>query len=345
MLPSPQASSSNNTSFNPKRTSNQECSEELEFDYIFNDHFTKETKDFTQDTIIIKQNKQNRKETLSSPEVSFNTTSSFDDYSSHPSYNYFVFSSKKQKPNLKHDQLHTQIQQIITQRKILGNKIKLKHFKILKNSFTINDFIQYIKSDDFNSLSERPKKLINLLIQEMSKLKSKEQKDQKKKYNINVSKIHNQFQNIIKKSFGQNILLEKEIKIITNSFIIDDIIQYTKTIKFNSLGKNHKEYLCHQINVKLVEEFQGQNISLSQNLDEYIKRDIIPSLPLGINSYAEYENCDLFDNLSDIQKSRVRKLILLEYRLNPQRIKITRKRLINVKRNGLVVICADDIIY
>jgi hypothetical protein len=262
------------------------------------------------------------------------------------------------------EKIHSQVQQTITQKRVLGYKVRLKHFRFLKNSFTSNDLIPYTRTNDFSSLNDNYIQMINLLIDEMlseefkrisqdlreSKKNSQENNNAFNHHFFKINRIHDQIQKIVKKSFEKNIMLSKEYKILANSFSIDDMIQYTKMSDFNSLGKSHRKHVNHQIKVKLIEEFQGQNITLSQRLSEYVKRDIIPSLPVGINSYVEYESSDWFDTISEIQKSRVRKLILLEYRMNPQLLKDNRKRrrrkkqidAKNVKRNGLVVVCADD---
>jgi hypothetical protein len=145
---------------------------------------------------------------------------------------YSPFQENPETKGITSEQLHYKIQQIITRRKNYYIGLKLKHFRVLKRFFTINDFIQYTKTNYFNSLDDKPKELLNLLI--------------------------------------------------------------------NSIFLN---------------EFDQENVILSQNLEEYINRGIIPELPSEYNNYIEYEKSNLFNKLSEIRKERVRKLVILEKRL------------------------------
>src|SRR2546423_1546903 len=124
--------------------------------------------------------------------------------------------------------IHAQIQQIITQKRVLGYKIRLKHFRFLKNSFTSNDLIPYTRTNDFISLSEKYKQLINLLIDEVLSEEFKrftqdlreskrDYQENHKNYVVNnfskIDKIHDQIQKIVKKSL-EHITLSKEYKIL-----------------------------------------------------------------------------------------------------------------------------------
>lgn len=113
----------------------------------------------------------------------------------------------------------------------------------------------------------------------------------------------------IDKLFG-NLVKLRQFKFLKSSYHINELIEYTKTNNFISLNRKSKRYINYHIKCMLLQEFQGPNVTLSQDLDEYIKRDILPSLP---NGYDDYTMCkddsDWFDTLSDTHKSRVRKLI------------------------------------
>ncbi|RIA79108.1 hypothetical protein C1645_794852, partial [Glomus cerebriforme] len=106
--------------------------------------------------------------------------------------------------------------------------------------------------------------------------------------------------------YGNSLRL-KQFKFLKN-YGINELIEYTKTTNFNSLNKKSKRYINFHIKNRLIQEFQEQNVTLSQDLDEYIKRDIIPELPIGYDNYAMCENSDWFNSLNEIQKSRIRKL-------------------------------------
>src|ERR1043165_5802976 len=111
------------------------------------------------------------------------------------------------------EKIHGQIQQIITQKRVLGYKVRLKHFRSLKVSFTSNDLIPYTRTNDFVSLSDNYKQLINLLVDEMLseefKRVSRDLRESKKDPRENIvfnrffkiDRIHDQIQKIIKKSF------------------------------------------------------------------------------------------------------------------------------------------------
>src|SRR5207248_633629 len=100
--------------------------------------------------------------------------------------------------------------------------------------------------------------------------------------------------------------------LLKQSFTINNFIQYTKTNHFNSLDDKLKGVLNLLINSILSEEFDQENVILSQKLEEYTKRGIIPELPSGYNNYTKYGKSILFDKLNKIIKRRVRKLIILE---------------------------------
>ncbi|CAI2183574.1 14848_t:CDS:2 [Funneliformis geosporum] len=69
---------------------------------------------------------------------------------------------KDQDTTPKLQQLHFQIQQIIARG--INGQVKLKQLKALNDSFTTNELVQYTNTNDFNSLNEQPKSIINILI-------------------------------------------------------------------------------------------------------------------------------------------------------------------------------------
>jgi predicted RNase H-like nuclease (RuvC/YqgF family) len=121
----------------------------------------------------------------------------------------------------------------------------------------------------------------------------------------NNSSLNSKIQEI-SRLYGNSVKL-KQFKFL-KTHNINELIEYTKTDNFNFLNKKSKRYINFHIKNMLLEEFQGPNVTLSQDLDEYIKRDILPTLPNGQDNYIKCEDDnDWFDNLSDIQKLRVKK--------------------------------------
>src|ERR1043166_9459411 len=99
----------------------------------------------------------------------------------------------------------------------------------------------------------------------------------------------------------------KHFKVIGKSFTISDFIQYTKTNQFDSLDNNSRRLLNIFIDETLSNEFSQKNITLSQNLDEYTSRGIIPELPLGYSNYSDYNTLTTSSGLSKTLRKRVNK--------------------------------------
>ncbi|CAB4463335.1 hypothetical protein RhiirA5_360689 [Rhizophagus irregularis] len=110
----------------------------------------------------------------------------------------------------------------------------------------------------------------------------------------------------IDRLYGDSVKL-KQFKFLKSSYNINELIEYTKSNNFIALNRKSKRYINYHIKCMLLQEFQGPNVTLSQDLDEYIKRDILPSLPNGYDNYTMYS--DWFDTLNDTYKSRVSKLL------------------------------------
>src|SRR5687768_11419175 len=97
---------------------------------------------------------------------------------------------------------------------------------------------------------------------------------------------------------------------------LERLIQITKSNDFNSLSEGNKRSIDLFIYESLSKEFESENIMLSQNLEEYTKRDVIPELPMECNSYTELKNSIMYELLSKNQQKRVDKLIQLENNRN-----------------------------
>ncbi|PKY47123.1 hypothetical protein RhiirA4_403149, partial [Rhizophagus irregularis] len=66
------------------------------------------------------------------------------------------------------------------------------------------------------------------------------------------------------------------------------------------------------VKTALRSELCNRDKRVTQPIEEYVKRKIIPSLPSGIRSYADYEKTNYFSKLSDEKKKRIRKIITVE---------------------------------
>ncbi len=128
--------------------------------------------------------------------------------------------------------------------------------------------------------------------------------------NAKLAQLHAKILHIM--TSGQKIR-SKSFRFLKNPSIFKTLIQYSKSDNFNSLKKNIKNTINPIIYDILKKEFDRNDLNLSQNLEEYTKRGLIPKLPIGYKSYTEYEKQNIvFDLLTRKQKSRVRKLIVLE---------------------------------
>ncbi|RIA85382.1 hypothetical protein C1645_781964 [Glomus cerebriforme] len=96
---------------------------------------------------------------------SANSTSSHSlNHFSSSQFNSFPQGNQETTPVL--EKLHSQIQQIVIRKGILDCRVRLKDLKPLKSFYTINNFIQYTKTSQFNSLDNNTQRLMNLLIYE-----------------------------------------------------------------------------------------------------------------------------------------------------------------------------------
>ncbi|CAG8513421.1 741_t:CDS:2 [Funneliformis caledonium] len=207
----------------------------------------------------------------------------------------------------KFEQIHTRIQNIITQKEVIDSKIKLKHIRPFKDSFTRDELIRYTKTTNFNSLNDRTKRLFVLFIQELSSTSTNE---------IDAIKLENLHKKIITIAETRGKTISKDhLDFLKNPSVFNYLIHYKKTHHFDSLSDLIKSFIDSIIYDGLKKEFNREKITLSQNLEEYIKRGLIPQLPTGYHNYAEYERTGMFFCLSRKQKSRVRKLVVLENKM------------------------------
>ncbi|CAI2182582.1 9790_t:CDS:1 [Funneliformis geosporum] len=211
------------------------------------------------------------------------------------------FDQENQETDSKLELIHFKLQQIATQKETLGIKIKFKHIStfVKYNSLTSADLIQYTKTSNFNLLNERIKILINRHIRKMS--------SEDEVITTNLEKLHAQI-NAESKIKGESIK-RRDFNFLYRTSNFKILIPYTKTQYFDSLSIKIKNFVNIIIYDVLKKEFIVQNLKLSQNLEEYTKRGLIPPLPAGYDSYAEYENSIMFCSLSKKQKSRVSKLV------------------------------------
>lgn len=238
------------------------------------------------------------------------------------------------------NQIHNRVQKIVNRRENHGKRLKKKNFKILAKDFALNDLRQYTKSENFRSLKEKVKGHVNKVIEESmnnpnfsmtsynkpinttfsrsltpftSQINSLSQENQE--IPLIIENLHSQIQQIIKqKEASQTRVRLKHLKAL-KSYTLNNFIQYTKTNMFNSLDSNSKRLMNLHISETLSREFDRQNLVLSQNLDEYITRGVIPELPYGYKNYTEYEKSDMFNKLNKVLKARVVKLTMLEKRI------------------------------
>ncbi|RIA85380.1 hypothetical protein C1645_741610 [Glomus cerebriforme] len=133
--------------------------------------------------------------------------------------------------------------------------------------------------------------------------------------NLNKSNIQNFHSKII-----QFLDSDKNRKLKNNSFIylqssftINDFLEYEKSIFFNFLDKDVQRCLKLTINEILSNELLSfKKKKISQPINVYVDRKLIPLLPLGIKSYSEFQKTREYNLLTDDEKKRIKKVILAE---------------------------------
>jgi hypothetical protein len=132
-----------------------------------------------------------------------------------------------------------------------------------------------------------------------------------------LENLHSKIQQIIiqKEILGYKVRLRHFQALLKESYTISDFIQYTKTNQFYSLVDNLQRLINLFIHKNLSQEFEQEDLILSQDLEEYTKRDLIPELPSKYNNYTEYRKSGMFHGLKKNLKRNVEKLVELEERL------------------------------
>ena len=134
-----------------------------------------------------------------------------------------------------------------------------------------------------------------------------------KTQNFEFHKIHNEVLKIVNNFKKKNRnYKDKTFNCLLYMFTTDEFLSYEKTSLFNSLDDESKR--CFKITIKhrLADEVIGKRKKLSQPINVYIDRNLIPSLPAGINSYAEFEKTSEFNFLSQEEKMGIKKAISVE---------------------------------
>lgn len=139
---------------------------------------------------------------------------------------------------------------------------------------------------------------------------SDKSKNKAKKSNKRIHKKICQFVNKHKNKLKK--FKDNTFKYLINDFTIEDLLKYEKSVSFHSLDDNIKESIRLSINGLLKEELAFKKKMLSQPINVYIDRNLVPSLPSGVKSYNEFQKTREFDSLSNKIKIGIGKLILIE---------------------------------
>lgn len=247
------------------------------------------------------------------------------------------------------DRIHVKIQGIKTQVENYKNNkqgFRRKHFAILPYCYATDDLDQYTKSKYFNSWNEDIKRIIIGLVNESDPLRSSKRSSKRyspsplitvlslsKEDQEKFEKVHSQIKKVVKQReiLGYKIK-DKLMDLVGKHFTFDDLVQYVKTDLFSTWDHKIKDSLYVKIHQRLSSEFKKQNVKLSQNLEEYTSRGLIPALPseplkrtfdsTGIevevqsrprfSNYTEYQQSDMFNKLDRPKRKRVEKLVELE---------------------------------
>ncbi|PKC72936.1 hypothetical protein RhiirA1_489125 [Rhizophagus irregularis] len=95
-------------------------------------------------------------------------------------------------------------------------------------------------------------------------------------------------------------------------FGMKNLLEYEKSYLFKSLSKRTRERIKATIIAELKDECINKNKKLTQPINIYAEKNIIPRLPSGINSYTDYQKHYRYNNFSDKTKRRIQKIISLE---------------------------------
>jgi len=95
------------------------------------------------------------------------------------------------------------------------------------------------------------------------------------------------------------------------TFNINKLLKYEKSDLFNSLSNEAKKSIKISINDELRDELSGKK-KITQQANVYVNRKIVPPLPPGIKSYAEFAKTYQYSILSNEKKKRIQKVISKE---------------------------------
>ncbi|RGB31267.1 hypothetical protein C1646_792236 [Rhizophagus diaphanus] len=141
--------------------------------------------------------------------------------------------------------------------------------------------------------------------QQSDKLKNKKKKSNKQIHR-KICQFVNKHKNKPKK------YKDNTFKYLKSDFTIEDLLKYEKSVSFHSLDDNVKESVRLSINGLLKDELTFKKRELSQPINVYIDRNLVPSLPSSVKSYNEFQKTREFESLSDKIKIGIGKLILIE---------------------------------
>ncbi|RIA79110.1 hypothetical protein C1645_765540 [Glomus cerebriforme] len=128
-----------------------------------------------------------------------------------------------------------------------------------------------------------------------------------------IEQIQAEVQYTIARFQEQNARIkQKTFNYLLNQFTLDGLIKYQETNYYNALARDPKRSIKLMVKTALRSELCNKDKRVTQPIEEYVKRKIIPSLPSGIRSYTEYEKTSYFVKLSDEKKKRIRKIITVE---------------------------------
>ncbi|CAG8513484.1 745_t:CDS:10, partial [Funneliformis caledonium] len=152
-----------------------------------------------------------------------------------------------------------------------------------------------------------------------SALKKKPTSESRKQPTI-VEKIEADIQSTIVQFQERNAKIkQKTFNYLLNQFTLESLIKYQRTNYYNVLARGPKRSIKLMVKSALRSELCNRDKRVTQPIEEYVKRKIIPSLPPGIKSYTEYEKTCHFVKLSDEKKKRIKKISTIEPKTNVRR--------------------------
>ncbi|CAI2164681.1 3742_t:CDS:10 [Funneliformis geosporum] len=174
-----------------------------------------------------------------------------------------------------------------------------------------------------------------------SALKKKPTSESRKQSTI-VERIEADIQSTIAQFQEKNAKIkQKSFNYLLNQFNLENLIKYQRTNYYNALARAPKRSIKLMVKSALRSELCNKDKRVTQPIEEYVKRKIIPSLPPGIKSYTEYEKTCHFVKLSDEKKKRIKKISTVEPKINvrnlslPGNNEVTLKKLQNIQKPSI----------